>query len=166
MRADSVDRRRPPKRSAVNAQGGCVSCRREWRGVWLPARGERPALLSLDSCTSSIGEARRAAAQYAAVCVPSVDRGDVELLVSELCTNAHRHATGWWRLRVHSHEGELVLDVDDAATSLPRRRDPDLVHGRGGLGLLLVDRLATRCQFFPHSAGKTVRVVLGSGPVS
>ncbi|SEC15438.1 Anti-sigma regulatory factor (Ser/Thr protein kinase) [Streptomyces sp. 2231.1] len=161
MRADSVGWRPRSKGGVATDDRHRFVCRCEWTGgVWRRVHGEFPALLMLDSDGSSIGEARRAAARYTAACCPPVDAEDVELIVSELCTNAYRHATGWWRLCVHAHRGRLVLDVDDASTTPPRPGEPDNVHGTGGLGLLLVARLADEQRLLRYPAGKTVRVVL------
>ncbi|MEU6810000.1 hypothetical protein ABZ920_13560 [Streptomyces sp. NPDC046831] len=55
---------------------------------------------------------------------------------------------------------ECELDVDDARATPPRRREPDTVHGSGGLGMVLVERLATGYRVFRRPAGRTVRVVL------
>ncbi|MEU7057980.1 ATP-binding protein [Streptomyces sp. NPDC046197] len=161
MRAESVGRRLPANGGPTADPSRCFACRRDrWGGSWLATFGECPGLLLVDSHGLSIGSARRAAAQYASVCCPPIDPADVELLVSELCTNAHRHATGWWRLRVHAHRDRLVLDVDDSCAATPRRKEPDTVHGSGGLGMLLVDQLASDYLVLRHPAGKTVRVVL------
>ncbi|MEU6405798.1 ATP-binding protein [Streptomyces sp. NPDC046985] len=139
---------------------GCPAC---LRGVgdeaWPAALGESPAVLCVDSDRTSIGSARRAAREYAAVCCPRVSSGHVELVTSELCTNALRHATGWWRLRLHTHVGRLVLDVDDDCLTLPRARVPDLAHGSGGLGMMLVGELTEAYHVLRHTRGKTVRAL-------
>ncbi|MET7288965.1 ATP-binding protein [Streptomyces sp. NPDC005573] len=162
MRTESVEHWPPPEESAARGDDGCLSCRRSrWSGS--RAHGECPALLILDSDGATIGDARRDAARYAAACCPWADPDDIELIVSELCTNAFRHATGWWRLRLHAHTDQLVLDVDDACPALPRQKEPDLVHGTGGLGMHLVEQLAAKCEFLPHAEGKTVRVIMACG---
>ncbi|WP_320774303.1 ATP-binding protein [Streptomyces sp. CRN 30] len=133
-----------------------------WGGgtkTWPGTLGESPALLRVDGDRASVGVARRAARRYAAVCCPRLDPGHVELVASELCTNALRYADGWWRLRVHAHRDRLVLDVDDDCSVLPRTRVPDLEHGSGGLGLVLVEELAEECRVIRHPGGKTVRAV-------
>ncbi|MEU7424900.1 ATP-binding protein [Streptomyces sp. NPDC040750] len=161
MRADGVERWTLPRSGALTYDRGCLACRRGRSGdPWPGTRGERPALLTLESPGATIADARRAAAEYVRVCCPPIDAEAVELVVSELCTNAYRHATGWWRLRAHAHPGRLVLDVDDASATPPRPRRPDNVHGTGGLGILLVDRLTDGRETLRHPAGKTVRVTL------
>ncbi|MFF3875726.1 SpoIIE family protein phosphatase [Streptomyces sp. NPDC001978] len=65
-----------------------------------------------------------------------------ELIVSELVTNAIRHATGPIRLRLIRHQ-LLTCEVSDTSNSLPRMR-----HARttdeGGRGLFLVGQLTHR----------------------
>ncbi|MBV2358051.1 ATP-binding protein [Streptomyces sp. J2-1] len=121
-----------------------------------------PPVLRLDSEHVTLGAARRAAGQYAAARCPRIDTGHVELVVSELCTNALRHATGWWSLRLHTHGDRLVLDVDDVSVSAPRPRTPDLEHGSGGLGMVLVDELTASWRVIRRPDGKTVRAVFAT----
>jgi anti-sigma regulatory factor (Ser/Thr protein kinase) len=65
-----------------------------------------------------------------------------ELIVSELVTNAIRHATGPIRLRLIRHQ-LLTCEVSDTSNSLPRLR-----HARttdeGGRGLFLIAQLSHR----------------------
>jgi anti-sigma regulatory factor (Ser/Thr protein kinase) len=65
-----------------------------------------------------------------------------ELIVSELVTNAIRHATGPIRLRLIRHQ-VLTCEVSDTSNSLPRLR-----HARttdeGGRGLFLIAQLSHR----------------------
>lgn len=65
------------------------------------------------------------------------------LLVSELVTNALRHAWGPIRLAVSCRQGTLRCEVNDANPVLPRARD---VHedDEGGRGLYLLDVLSDR----------------------
>lgn len=52
------------------------------------------------------------------------------LLVSELITNAVRHAGGPIELRAMLGDGTLRIEVDDASQEMPMPRPPD-VTGRG-----------------------------------
>ncbi|MFD8254325.1 SpoIIE family protein phosphatase [Streptomyces werraensis] len=65
-----------------------------------------------------------------------------ELLVSELVTNAIRHASGRVRLRL-IRERTLVCEVLDGGASAPHLRHPRAMD-EGGRGLLLVSQLAKR----------------------
>ncbi|MEV5365002.1 SpoIIE family protein phosphatase [Streptomyces cellulosae] len=65
-----------------------------------------------------------------------------ELLVSELLTNAIRHASGRVRLRL-IRERTLVCEVLDGGASAPHLRHPRAMD-EGGRGLLLVSQLAER----------------------
>ncbi|WP_157855782.1 ATP-binding protein [Streptomyces aureocirculatus] len=137
----------------------CSMCARgAVRGRWRPLPGDRPALLVVEAADSGIGVARRAARAYAALRCPAVDATDVALVVSELCTNSFRHATGWWRLRMHGHHDGLVADVDDASARPPAPRAPDTQDGTGGMGMLLAASLTTTLDVYVYAGGKTVRV--------
>ncbi|MFI5569550.1 SpoIIE family protein phosphatase [Streptomyces sp. NPDC051740] len=65
-----------------------------------------------------------------------------ELVVSELVTNAIRHAGGPVRLRL-IHERALVCEVFDGGATAPHLRHPRAMD-EGGRGLLLVSQLAQR----------------------
>jgi PAS domain S-box-containing protein len=77
-----------------------------------------------------------------------------ELIVSELVTNAIRHATGPIRLRLIRHQN-LTCEVSDTSNSLPRLR-----HARttdeSGRGLFLVTQLSHRRGTRYTPDGKTV----------
>ncbi|MFD0509002.1 ATP-binding protein [Streptomyces chiangmaiensis] len=78
-----------------------------------------------------------------------------ELIVSELLTNAVRHATGPIRLRLIQHQ-VLTCEVSDASDCLPHRRQTrDL--DESGRGLSIVARLCRRqgCRS-TTGGGKTV----------
>lgn len=105
------------------------------------------------------GEARRAASE----CLRSwrLDSivESVELLASELITNACK-ATGSRTdnvaMRLSATPGVLILEVWDANHTAPRRQvaDPD---AEGGRGLMLVEALANQWHFYrPRSGGKVV----------
>jgi anti-sigma regulatory factor (Ser/Thr protein kinase) len=79
----------------------------------------------------------------------------VVLTVSELVTNAHRHAHSTAQLVMTWDSRCLHVSVHDSSTELPRSGEPG-DHALGGRGLFLVDALsdsweARRC---PH--GKSV----------
>jgi anti-sigma regulatory factor (Ser/Thr protein kinase) len=73
---------------------------------------------------------------------------DVRLLVSELVTNAIRHARtepdATVRLLVETSDGRLRVEVHDHGAGFePAPRDPDPTRA-GGWGLYLVEQLADR----------------------
>lgn len=93
-----------------------------------------------------------------------------ELLVSELVTNAYRasgadverhgHAASakvpCIGMRLTSDRRSLLIEVWDASPKPPVLKDVD-AHAEGGRGLVLVDSLAERPNFyFPRSGGKVV----------
>jgi serine phosphatase RsbU (regulator of sigma subunit)/anti-sigma regulatory factor (Ser/Thr protein kinase) len=77
-----------------------------------------------------------------------------ELLVSELVTNAVRHARGEIELRL-AKGGTLVCEVADGDERMPRRYQADAADERGR-GLLLVGELADDWGTRPTALGKVV----------
>ncbi|SEH01467.1 Anti-sigma regulatory factor (Ser/Thr protein kinase) [Nonomuraea solani] len=78
-----------------------------------------------------------------------------ELLVSELVTNAIRHARGLVRLRVSAVDGLVRCEVEDATSRLPRlraARDDD----EGSRGLALVAGLSSDWGSARTRTGKVV----------
>jgi anti-sigma regulatory factor (Ser/Thr protein kinase) len=73
-----------------------------------------------------------------------------ELVVSELVTNAIRHATGPIRLRL-IRERALVCEVFDSGATAPHLRHPRTTD-EGGRGLLLVSQFTQRwgTRFVPE----------------
>ncbi|HEX4814670.1 MAG TPA: ATP-binding protein [Nonomuraea sp.] len=78
-----------------------------------------------------------------------------ELLVSEVITNALRHAPGPIRLTVWLVEGLLRCEVEDRSPVVPQRRTP-LEHEEGGYGLSLLDSLACCWGAIATPVGKAV----------
>lgn len=79
----------------------------------------------------------------------------VLLAISELATNAVRHARSTFEVRL-GHDGACVrfeIDDDDATVPSPRRPEPTDVSGRG---LLLVGTIADAWGIEPRPPGKTV----------
>lgn len=79
----------------------------------------------------------------------------VQLLVTELVTNAVLHASSAPRLEMHLGRKAIRMAVYDADPRMPERREPD-VERPGGRGLHLLDMLATRWGAEPHGDGKVV----------
>jgi serine/threonine-protein kinase RsbW len=103
------------------------------------------------------------------------DVDDIEVIVSELCTNVVRHAhsdAGRYHVVLEYHHGKVVIIVGDtgggfslAAVTPPgtSRADPEAHGGEriGGFGLPLIGAISDRLEFRPTQArephGLTVR---------
>ncbi|MFC1437107.1 SpoIIE family protein phosphatase [Streptacidiphilus sp. N1-10] len=77
-----------------------------------------------------------------------------ELAVSELVTNAIRHATPPIRLRL-IHDATLICEVSDSSSTAPHLRRAR-TYDEGGRGLLLVAQLTQRWGSRHHATGKTI----------
>lgn len=105
------------------------------------------------SRTSSVAKARR----FATGGISDPDLASrVAVVVSELATNAIRHAKSAFLLEVRTDDGGVRVTVSDADPAPPRqivggkRSDPT------GRGLVIVEALADRWGFHPAGAGKAV----------
>jgi anti-sigma regulatory factor (Ser/Thr protein kinase) len=110
------------------------------------------AELSLSPITENIPRARH----FVDEALPGTCWADeVTLLVSELASNAVRHAKSPFTVSV-SCDGTIVrVEVTDDSPEVPVRRAPtvDAVTGRG---LLIVEALASSWGVEPSDSGKTV----------
>ncbi|MFC6883228.1 MULTISPECIES: ATP-binding protein [Actinomadura] len=89
---------------------------------------------------------------------------DAQLVVSELVSNAVKHAPGPTALYVAASPETVILEVWDQGTGLPRVRVPSL-EDDSGRGLNIINELSGhRLSWKRHADGcKSVRVVLGAG---
>ena len=118
---------------------------------------------SLDGTVGSITEARRLAREFFAQCAPPLHASllrDALLAVSELATNAVRHAPGPFELELADDGRRLTIAVSDTHTTAPAARTADLIGGSGGVGLHVLNGLAETVETTTHTAGKTVIVTL------
>jgi len=117
----------------------------------------------LDGSAASITDARDYARAFLDLGVPPLgDRllGDALVAVSELVTNAVRHAPGPYVLAL-SDDGRLVtIAVSDTHSTVPAARPKDLEGGSGGLGWHVLCEIAGSVQTELHPVGKTVAVTL------
>ncbi len=81
----------------------------------------------------------------------------VELVVTELATNAVRHARTLFTVAMTWDGRRLRIEVSDAQPMPPRAvqglPSPDATGGRG---LLLVEQISDRWGYEPHERGKTI----------
>ena len=114
--------------------------------VELPARSTSPR------------DARRAVSRLLRTAGVDGDQvEDVLLIVSELVTNAIRHAGTSVDFVAELEPGGIVLRVTDRDAALPRPGSPRLGQA-GGWGLHLVEQMATEwgCEPCGNAVGKTV----------
>jgi anti-sigma regulatory factor (Ser/Thr protein kinase) len=109
---------------------------------------------------ANVGEARSWIDAFLSECANgNTVRDDAQLVVSELLTNALMHGEGSLVLRA-SITGETVqISVTDSGDDLPEvlPLDPTRI---GGLGLIVVDRIASEWGVSPFPGGKTVWAAL------
>ncbi|MFF5273883.1 ATP-binding protein [Streptomyces sp. NPDC000133] len=113
---------------------------------------------------TTIASARETARDFLQGLVPVIaaETADtVVLVVSELVTNALRHAGGACTLDLTAHPDSIEVAVHDGSPQTPRMRTPDLNGGTGGFGWPMVNRLA-RTTAVTHRAtgGKAVSALL------
>ncbi len=124
-------------------------------------RGARPtppreARIKLPVHPASSGKARRfVAGALRSWRMPELTEGAVELLTSELATNAVRHARSPFTV-ILRYDGQRVrVEVDDSSPLEPRQRTPS-DEDTGGRGLILVDAMAEAWGVTPVRHGKRV----------
>ena len=81
------------------------------------------------------------------------DATALAVVLTELVTNAVRHARSTSTLRLHLHDGVLRVEVADDAAALPLPSDPAPSEPTGR-GLLLVGSLSTAWGIDPIPSGK------------
>jgi anti-sigma regulatory factor (Ser/Thr protein kinase) len=85
---------------------------------------------------------------------------DLELIVSELVSNAQVHGTGEVRVQLSVIDDALRLQVgDDGGASVPQLRLASDVGGVGGWGLRMVDELSDTWGIDPQVPGTLVWVL-------
>lgn len=117
--------------------------------------------LALDGVTVALPADHSSPREARRIVREDVDLGDpkllpsVELLVSELVTNAVVHASSAPRVEVHVSTASVRVAVHDDDATMPRPRTPDPAKP-GGRGLHILDRLASRWGAEPRADGKVV----------
>ncbi|MFJ8770460.1 ATP-binding protein [Streptomyces clavifer] len=127
----------------------------------------RPILAALAFADGQpVSEARHAARDFltdlqAIHGIPVSDRamGSVQLVVTELVTNAHKYAPGPCLLNLELVEGAVEIGVWDTEATLPVPRSPD--PGRVGQhGLEIVVALCHRFEMRREPVGKRITVTI------
>ena len=115
----------------------------------------------LDGAANSIYQAREYARVFFARAVPALDPVlvcDALVVVSELVTNAVRHAPGPCELELDDDGQQVTIAVSDTHVTPPRPRPADM-NGGGGLGWHVVRAMAGNVEVQSRPEGKTVTVV-------
>jgi anti-sigma regulatory factor (Ser/Thr protein kinase) len=109
--------------------------------------------------------AREVTRRFLSVVAPNGESGAdaVVLVVSELVTNAVRHAGGVTGFRLEVGMGTVTVAVQDASPAPPRPLPMD-AREPGGFGWHLVQELSTDVQVHLHSTGKTVWAAVPLSP--
>ncbi|MFA1545266.1 ATP-binding protein [Actinomadura chokoriensis] len=126
----------------------------------LPTIHEPPPMLldelMLPAERESVPRARRFSRSVTAKSGIAHLRDDAEVLISELVTNAVRHATGSaLRVRLLRAGTRLRIEVHDQGTGVPRPRQVDLME-QTGRGWFLVAVMADRHGTEHTPSGKSV----------
>jgi len=99
--------------------------------------------LTLPAVATSVARART---ELSDAMAPELDEEELDtlrLLVSELVTNAVRHADGAEPVEVHAHwDGEVRIEVSDYGPGFTPKPRFGRLDEPGGFGLFLVGRLA------------------------
>ncbi len=127
------------------------------------ATKQRPApprfAARLGSTVEAAGTAREIVAQACETWRLPDAVEDAQLIITELVSNAVRHAKGDLHLLV-LRDRHLHLSIADASGEQPRRILPDPDSGEGGRGLLLIDAVAVAWGSSPTPDGKVVWATL------
>ncbi|QEV43758.1 ATP-binding protein [Streptomyces vinaceus] len=107
----------------------------------------------------SCAEARDSAREgLAGLNLPPAEMDNVLTVVTEMVSNASRHAGGATAFHVTAGAGAVTVEVSDRSTSAPRIQ-PWAPDEPGGFGWRLVNQLATT-DVHIHRDGKTITATL------
>ena len=91
-------------------------------------------------------------------------RQRVELLVSELATNAVKHAQSEFEVVVDESDRQVHIEVTDRGSGVPRKKFP-APEETTGRGLLIVASLSDDWGIVEHPCGKSVWFRLSGKPL-
>ena len=114
-----------------------------------------PQLIRLEPDGSSVAAARRFAHDCLTRWQLEKQADNVELVVTELVTNAIRHGRGPVTLSIGRRLKRIVVQVQDPSPEQPAPDQPDVLAD-SGRGLLLVEELAADWGSTPTDGGKRV----------
>jgi anti-sigma regulatory factor (Ser/Thr protein kinase) len=120
-----------------------------------PLPADRSAAWHLPGEAGQVPRCRRAVRRTLASWGLSQLADTVELMVSELLTNAIQHAGGQVRVRLERDAGTLLCEVCDSVRSLPLLQSPPATAERGR-GILLVSELSRTWGCRRTASGKVV----------
>jgi anti-sigma regulatory factor (Ser/Thr protein kinase) len=126
----------------------------------VPNRSSSRSMVVYDRDAANVGEARAWIDTFLAEReIEDTVRDDAQLVVSELVTNALMHGAGALVLRASIQDGAVHVSVTDSGDGLPEVLpiDPSRI---GGLGLIVVGRVASEWGVAPFPGGKTVWAAL------
>ncbi|RSO23006.1 ATP-binding protein [Streptomyces sp. WAC 06725] len=119
---------------------------------------------AFDKCPANAARARAATRAFLTSLDPAPGTDAIEtavLVVSELVTNALRHANGHCLLRLIAHRDTLGVAVTDRSPIPPHTRDHDAGEVTSGYGWPMVQHLALTTAVTPTAfGGKTVHAQL------
>ncbi|MFJ3993173.1 ATP-binding protein [Streptomyces sp. NPDC090032] len=117
-----------------------------------------------NTCPEAVADARDLARAFVGNLSPAIDTQaseSVTLVVSELITNAVRHARSTsCTLQLRASPDIITIEVTDADPKPPRERTPDLTGGTGGFGWAMVQTLARAIHVTCGPKGKKIRADL------
>jgi anti-sigma regulatory factor (Ser/Thr protein kinase) len=152
--AERPRERRPP--STDGTKGTNRSNPHTW-GLLLSHNAGVELVEKLDSDAREVSRVRRAVTTaLTSSGVRDDERDVVELLVSELVTNAIRHGRPPLTVRAEHTSGSVTVCVEDASNAIPVPVDNAPWDASGGRGLHLVEALADRWGVTPNGQGKRV----------
>ncbi|MBV9951505.1 MAG: ATP-binding protein [Acidimicrobiia bacterium] len=115
-----------------------------------------------DDQITEIVAARRFAEQT--IGVDHARLADILVIVSELASNAVRHAHSKFSVRVCNQRGVVRIEVTDHGDGWPEVPRREEVVSGGGMGLNLVAALSDRWGATERPGGKVVWAELDDGP--
>jgi hypothetical protein len=143
-----VARHVPMYPSVVTALAGAAAARAREGGARI-----RLNLAPVDSAAAS---ARRLVDRLCAQWGLPALRDTARLVVTELVSNAVRHATTAFELTMSRRSDAVYISVRDHSPTLPRRGEPVSPTMEGGRGLLVVDTMSRAWGATPTRDGKVV----------